>query len=230
MWWCNNIYIDVALPFGLRSAPNIFSSLVDGLLWILHSKNINLLLRYLDDFLLLGRSSPGSPECGKALQTILGLCEALWIPVARGKKEGPATKLTLLRIEIDTEPLQLHLPQDKLERLSVLLGHWMQGGPTPRRSGTKRDLLSLIGLLNHAAAVVWPCRPFMRSLIHAASAVKVLTTHVHLTAKVRAGIAWWHAFSGPWNGISLLPPAEPSQVIYSDAAGSWGCGASLNYQ
>ena len=60
--------------------------------------------------------------------------------------------------------------------------------------------------------------------------MKVLDHHVHLTAKVRADIAWWHAFSGPWNGVSLLPPAEPSQIVYSDVAGTWGCGASWSYQ
>ena len=144
--------------------------------------------------------------------------------------EGPTTKLIFLGNEIDTEPLQLRLPQDKLERLSVLLGYWMQGGPAPRRSGTKRDLLSQIGILNNAAAVVRPGRTFLRSLIDAASTVKVLDHHVHLTAKAQADIAWWHAFSRPWNGVSLLPPVEPSQIIYSDAAGTWGCGASWSYQ
>lgn len=34
-----SIYLDIALPFGLRSAPT-FSALVDGLLWILHSKGV----------------------------------------------------------------------------------------------------------------------------------------------------------------------------------------------
>ena len=90
--------------------------------------------------------------------------------------------------------------------------------------------MSLIGLLNHAAAVVRPGRIFLRSLIDAASTVKVLDYHVHLSAKAWADIAWWHEFSGPWNGISLLPLAEQSQIVYSDAAGTWGCGASWSYQ
>ena len=33
MQWQGQVYLDTALPFGLRSAPKIFSALADGLLW-----------------------------------------------------------------------------------------------------------------------------------------------------------------------------------------------------
>ena len=54
MQWKGAIYLDATLPFGLRSAPKIFSALADGLLWILHSKVADLSLHYLDDFLIMG--------------------------------------------------------------------------------------------------------------------------------------------------------------------------------
>ncbi len=44
----------------------------------------------------------------------------------------------------------------------------------------------------------------------------------------RADIAWWFTFLRSWNGVSLLPAAEPSQSILSDASGSWRCGATWN--
>ena len=156
MQWKGATYLDAALPFGLRSAPKIFSGVADSLLWILHSKGTKLSLHYLDDFLLLG--PPDSPACAEALHIFQALCEELGVPIAEEKTEGPSTTLTFLGIEIDTAFLQLRLPQDKLHKLMVLLGRWMQGSQnlSPRRSGTKRDLLSLIGLLNHAASVVQP--------------------------------------------------------------------------
>lgn len=225
MQWKGATYLDAALPFGLRSAPKIFSAVADGLLWILHSKGAKLSLHYLDDFLLLG--PPDSPVCAEALHIFQALCEELGVPIAEEKTEGPSTTLTFLGIEIDTASLQLRLPQDKLHKLMVLLGQWMQGSPnlSPRRSGTKRDLLSLIGLLNHAASVVQPGRTFLRSLIDASTSVRALDHHVHLSARARADVTWWHSFLQSWNGVSLLPPAEPSQSILSDASGSWGCGA-----
>ena len=34
MQWEGQVYVDAALPFGLRSAPKIFNALADGLEWI----------------------------------------------------------------------------------------------------------------------------------------------------------------------------------------------------
>ena len=35
MQWQGKVYIDTALPFGLRSAPKIFTAISDALEWIL---------------------------------------------------------------------------------------------------------------------------------------------------------------------------------------------------
>ena len=193
MQWKGEFYLDSALPFGLRLAPKMFSALADGLLWILHSKGWDQSLHYLDDFLLLG--PPASPKCAEALHSFLALCNQLGVPVAEEKTEGPSTSLSFLGIQIDTKSLQLCLPEDKLRNLATLLGKWMQGGPapSPQCSGTKHDLLSLIGLLNHAASVVKPDRTFIRSLIDESASVKALDQH--LSAKVRADVAWWYTFS-----------------------------------
>ena len=62
MKWQAKFFIDLVLPFGLRSAPYIFSSFADLLVWILtHNYGINFLLHYLDDLHTLG--TPNSPVC-----------------------------------------------------------------------------------------------------------------------------------------------------------------------
>lgn len=183
MWWANSIYLDAALPYGVRSAPKIFSGVSNSLLWALHASGADLSLHYLDGFLLLG--PPDSPACAKSLKSILSLCDFLGVPVAEEKMEGPSITPTISEIEIDTVLLQFRLPHDKLFHRMDRLAHWMRSGPNlvPRRSGTNRDLLSLIGLLNHAASVVQPGRTFLRSLINAASSVKPLDHHVHLSPR-----------------------------------------------
>ena len=35
MVWKGSLYVDTALPFGLRSSPKLFNALADGLSWIL---------------------------------------------------------------------------------------------------------------------------------------------------------------------------------------------------
>jgi len=224
MHWKGETYVDAALPFELRSAPKIFSALADALAWIIHANGFPNVLHYLDDFLLLGQ--PGTQRCTEALVRTLALCGELGVLVAEDKTEGPATSITFLGIEIDTEAFELRLPQHKLRDLKSKLGWWMSKSPgVPHRSGRKRELLSLIGLLNHAATVVKPGRTFLRSQIDASTTVTALDHHVTLTTKARGDIAWWFYWTETWNGVSLFPAAEPGEFIYSDASGSWGCGA-----
>ena len=53
MKWRNAYYVDLALPFGLRSAPAIFNSVADLVEWIfVNNYGINDLLHYLDDFIM----------------------------------------------------------------------------------------------------------------------------------------------------------------------------------
>lgn len=40
--WNNCIFLDAALPFGLASAPKIFSAVADFILWIMHLKGSTL--------------------------------------------------------------------------------------------------------------------------------------------------------------------------------------------
>ena len=58
--WGSFIFIDKVLPFGLRSAPKLFSALADAIQWILHSKGIKNSLHYLDDFILVTTNQPSA--------------------------------------------------------------------------------------------------------------------------------------------------------------------------
>lgn len=50
--WRNQIFIDPMLPFGLRSAPKIFTTLADALQWYSHQRGVPHIMHYLDDFIL----------------------------------------------------------------------------------------------------------------------------------------------------------------------------------
>ena len=218
--WKGTTYIDHALPFGLRSAPKIFTAVADGYAWGLSSQGVTDFVHYLDDFLFW--SPPGSPACASALQTALRLGAELGLPAAPGKVEGPSTSLTFLGIEIDTLNQVLRLPVAKLTRLKQTLRRW-QSTTNP----TKRELQSLIGLLNHAAAVVRPGRSFIRNLIENMKSPRLLDQPTRLTAKAKADIAWWRFLVAEWNGVGFFPLSEKSASlqVFSDASGSWGCGA-----
>ena len=80
MKWDNFIFINICLPFGLRSAPKLFNISADLWRWIALRQGVSHSMHYLDYFLLLG--SPGSNECQTNLNTIIQCCETLGIPLA----------------------------------------------------------------------------------------------------------------------------------------------------
>ena len=213
--------MDGALPFGLRSAPKLFTAMADALLWIMGQHGVREAMHYLDDFLVLGPA--GSEECGEAVSTSMQLCQSLGVPIAPHKTEGPSTTLSFLGILIDTEDMVLRLPSDKLARLRAAISEWKG-----RRSCHKQQLLSLIGQLQHACRVVRAGRTFLRRMIDLSTVVKKLHHQIRLNRAFQSDLLWWDTFLEVWNGVSVfasLLQGPPAGVLTSDASGGWGCGA-----
>ena len=80
--WENQVWLDSALPFGLRSAPKIFSAVADALAWAMALEGISAHLHYLDDFFLCWSSwssflSPGLTSSASSLQPPPLSCSAI---------------------------------------------------------------------------------------------------------------------------------------------------------
>ena len=225
MQWKNQIFIDTCLPFGLRSAPKLFNTLADLLSWILQTQGITPVLHYLDDFLLMG--PPQSSICYKNLEVVKDVCAQLGIPLALEKVEGPSESLPFLGITLDTQSMEARLPADKLKRIVTLVSSWLT-----RKKATKREILSLVGLLQHATKVVKPGRTFITRMYATAAKVKKLSYYTRLTKEFRSDLQWWHMFLTKWNGISFLRTpyitCPQDHQIQTNASGSWGCGAHFN--
>ena len=216
--WEGATYVDRALPFGLRSAPKIFSAVADVIAWACTQMGISYHLHYLDDFLLLG--APGAQLGARNLDIALRTFHLLGVPVAAHKTEGPSTVLTFLGILIDTGRFELRLPPEKLARLQETLQSW-----SGKRSCTRKELESLLGRLSHAATVVRQGRTFLRQLFPLLSLDRASHHYIRLNAGARADLLWWRLFLRGWNGTSFFPAAAPSVDVVSDASGSYGCGA-----
>ena len=141
---------------------------------------------------------------------------SLWLPTRL--KVHP--QLTFLGIMVDTVLFQLRLPPEKVTRLKTLVEEWSR-----RRSCTRRKLESFVGHLAHAATVIRPGRIFLRQLFCLLAGVHQPHHFVRLNAAIRADLQWWSHFLQVWNGMSFFPPPTPSSHVYSDASGSYGCGA-----
>ena len=219
MRWRGVLHIDTVLPFGLRSAPKIYNAIADALLWIVSEAGVDA-IHYLDDFLIIGSPDPHGGE--RELEIALGLCQRLGVPIAEHKTEGPATTLTFLGMELDTD-LTVRLPSDKLERLQREIRLWKG-----RRCSTKRELESLIGQLQHACCAVRPGRSFLRQMIELLAVAKEPHHRIRLNKGFRSDLQWWFYFLPKWDGQSMMAGARRGRwdiTLTSDASGSWGCGA-----
>ncbi len=129
------------LPFGLRSAPKIFTAIADALTWHLHQAGIPD-VDPLPGRFYHPRPPPPSPSLPRIpAQATNGL---LGVP---HKTEGPTTCLTFLGIETAA--------QSQLTSSNASSSSW----------ATKTSCLrkELIGLLNHACKVV---RSFLRRMLN----------------------------------------------------------------
>jgi len=120
MKWRGQFYVDLALPFGLCSAPYILNAVTDMVEWILVNKyNVVDLRHYLNDFNTAGPAS--SDQCANNLQMSTTVCRSLGLPLHPDKCIRPSTRLVVLGIELDSPEQSARLPADKLAALRELI-------------------------------------------------------------------------------------------------------------
>ena len=115
MRWQGQTYIDTTL----RSAPLVFSAVADTLESVVRARGVRNIFHYIDDIIIIG--APRSDECANGLGLCLSTCEELGMLISRDKTEGPALRMTILGIQVDTVAMTLSLPEEKLHRMGVLL-------------------------------------------------------------------------------------------------------------
>ena len=168
---------------------------------------------------------PYAPVCKQILDTFMHLCDNLGIPLASEKIEGPSRSFSFLGITLDTANMEIRLPHDKLLRIQVALTKWSK-----KKNATKREILSLVGLLQHATKVVRCGCTFIARMYPMAAKIEELRFFARLNKGFKSDLAWWRAFVQHWNSFSmLLPPNSSQTTIQTDASRSWGCGAVLTH-
>ena len=183
--------VNLALPFGLRSAPFIFNSVADMVECILiHWHHVAGLLHYFNDFITTG--SPNSTQCASNLQTALSVCQKLGLPLHPGKCVGPSTWLVILGIELDSVEQYAHLPEEKLAALRELITSWSH-----RWWSSQAQLESLIGHLHHAAKVVWSGHTFLQWMVDLLCCFQRRNHSIRLNSEFQLDLLWGHTVFTP---------------------------------
>ena len=224
IYWQSRYFVDMYLPFGLRSSPFLFNQLSDSIEWILkHNYGLHHVIHILDDFFI---AEPSKVLCLESFSTLLRVFMSLNAPVVASKTIGPSQVLEFMGIVLDSVRMEARLPDDKLTRIRDLLASFKK-----RRSARLVQLQSLVGTLQFACKVVVPGRTFLQRIINLTSGVPSRFHHIRLNREFFKDINMWKVFLTDWNGRSFFLDSSstptPDLELYTDAASSVGFGGFL---
>ena len=173
---------------------------------------------YLDDFIFVFPTSclqPGAIiSCFEQLLVELGV-------VLNAPKSVSGRQITVLGILVDTQRMEVRLPEDKQARA-------MSGVSAVLRAGcvSYRTLESLIGYLSYCATVAPLGRTFTRQMWDALGDLRGLPPTVarRLPGGLRKDLCWWRDFLDGWEGRSILCQRRRRVLLYTDASSLHGIG------
>ena len=227
--WRKRNYKFRAMPFGLSSAPRIWTKLMGAVLEHLRAQGIRLTY-YIDDICLLATSIE---EAQKHSQIVRQHLETLGFIIHPTKCDWtPKQQQTFLGFLIDTVKMELQLPTDKLRKIRKETKAMIQ--TSEQRSWTPiRKVASLIGLYNSTTQAIFPARFRTWSLIHdLQSALRQNGNNWNGTMRISSNsikdLIWWTNNLQQWNGRSLL--TETPDVIFESDASDIGWGFTTTTQ
>ncbi|XP_064461987.1 uncharacterized protein LOC135372255 [Ornithodoros turicata] len=208
------------LPFGLTSAPRVFTKLMKPVVAYLRSRGVRLVI-YLDDILIMDQS-----PCHLLATTsfVVDFLHALGFIVNQSKSHlVPTRKLLFLGFEVSTSPEPtLGLPLGKGQTITQELKALLQG---PRRA---RHLAKVIGLLSATSLAILEAPLHLRSLqslLHQTLKQGSYESTITLTVEATKDLQWW---SKKLLSCPTRPLREKSvvQIIQSDSSlRGWGASS-----
>ena len=217
--WRNKCYAFQGLPFGLNTAPRVFTKLLKPVAAYLRKRGIRIIV-YLDDFLILGSSIE---ESKANTQLTLDLLQWLGFTINWDKSFlVPTQSLTFLGLSIDSQTMSLSLPEKKILNIQNKCQRLIRN-PT----ASARTVASLIGTLEAARPAIWQAPLHYRQLqIQVIKSLQAsqdnYETLMSLNSKAHTELQWWLHNIATVNGSTINPPA-PELYITSDASkAGWG--------
>lgn len=213
-----NLYQMTCLPFGLASAPHLFSSITCWVAEILRAKGCRIVV-YLDDFLLVNQDrSKLSLQAAEAVRLLRHLG---WRVNFKKSILSPTQDLEYLGIRWRTAINTMSLPKQKIEDLKVTLHQTLQ-----RNTISLRLLQRLLGQLNFANYVIPRGRLHCRKMqIFLRRFNKTRSRHKEAIPRlVRQELVWWRGATHQTSPIHN-PPA--THFLATDAS-DIGWGAQLD--
>jgi hypothetical protein len=217
--WKGNFYQYRCLPFGLCSAPRVFTKILKPVVAFLRERGIRLVI-YLDDVLIMASSKDLVLQ---HLHLVIGLFTSLGFLVNAEKSVFlPSQEIEFLGVIIDSVSLSFSLPPGKVVKVTHMCEKALRADKI-----SLRHLASIMGHFSWAIPTVAFAQAHYRNLqrlyISESHVAKGnLNRLVSLSATARSDLVWWVNNLESSNGKGIIPN-EPDIIIFSDASLSgWG--------
>lgn len=185
--WNSQLYEFNVLPFGLCTAPYVFTKLLKPVIRYLRSSGFMSVL-YLDDFLCIGSSYQ---ECCHNVNTTKNFLSSLGFVINLKKsKMTPSTFCKFLGFNFDTSNMSINLPTDKKLRIKEKSKKLIK-----TKVCTIRKFAEFIGLLTSACPAVqygWLyTKLFEREKFLALNYSEDYNKYMKIPSYLRDDLEWW---------------------------------------
>ena len=213
-------YVDTCLPFGTRHGSQIFQRISDAVRYMMRQEGFPV-IDYIDDYVGVGVPSVAHAS----YHFLLDLMERLGLSVSQKKLVSPSTRVTCLGVLIDTDAGTISIPPEKLTQISETVHQWLE-----KRSCTRRQLQSLLGLLLYIHKCVKPARIFLNRMLELLRAAHG-SNFISLTSEFRRDLQWFAKFLPSYNGVNYYDHRSVDHIIELDACltGLGGCVGRFVY-
>ena len=214
-----------ALPFGISTAPWLFTKVVLEVKKIVHRWGIQL-FQYLDDWLIQASSAN---DCLRHTEIVLRLCQDLGLVVNKEKSAlVPTQRFLFLGYQFDLVSYVCTPPRLRFDKIVTLITHILLDQGT-----TALKWQVLLGLLASSEKAVPLGRLHTREIHYALRCqwdFNPSTNHcfVGLLPPARDNLLWWTLESNIFRGSPIVP-LEPEVRILTDAS-EQGWGAHMDWQ
>ena len=214
--WEGTFYEFTVLPFGLKTAPWVFTKVTRVPVKYLRERGIRV-VHYLDDFLFAcpeRRVEVAKKEVSDLMDN-LGIIRSDKSDFAHGKEKE------FIGFVINSASGQIRVTKKRKEAFLEAAKKMLAcKGPV-----AARDLASVAGKVISMAPAMKPARLFTRDLYRAIDTRWSWSSRVVLHAEAQWELDWWIKNLGAWDGKSFFRPSRKHVVTMTTDASSHGFGA-----
>jgi hypothetical protein len=217
--WRGKLYQYRTCPFGLASAPRMFTKILKPVCAILRRLGVQMVI-YLDDMIFVN----SDPQLlNVQTRSAVKLLQALGFVINWEKSQlQPAQTIEFLGFKLDAPNMKVMLPGEKVLDIQQRCRDVIQ-----RQCVTARELAAVLGKLVAAVQAIVP-GPLHYRKLQMSQAQALLQnsqnyeTNLTLTRECKEELNWWVKEVENWNGRSLIR-SSPDMVITTDASKKgWG--------